>query len=238
MALLQAQKANRIKVMDEAAKPTKDFKLKKFRDVESRIDQKHSRVNQNDRRSSKQFLQKGAGINVSKIERAPAVANDGYRTRQAAAKPRVPRAAAAEPLVERKQKNFIRENNVAAAQHLRRRKSSAEEDQRQVSTHSRGEVPDYLHKRKQEVAEEKRRQAQVDSDCPPGMVLMPDADRRETLSTLKQSKREAEDQLMKMPLNIHTMAQKKRQESLEAQLKEIENAITIFNKPKVYIADD
>jgi hypothetical protein len=37
---------------------------------------------------------------------------------------------------------------------------------------------------------------------------------------------------------IETPSQKRRQADLEAKLREIENALVLFNKPKVYIAKE
>lgn len=241
MALRQKQQQNRLKVMDDAARPTRDFKMKRFHNVQSRIDQSNPSDGQQERQNrdfvkeKREFLRKDQGLNAAKVEHAPAVDNSAYRNRQAA-KPRVPKAALAERTTPREQKDYIRQNNAAAAAQPLRRKSR--DAGRRVPAHRNGEVPEYLNRRKQEVAEAKFKRENVDRDCPPGMTLMDDADRRDTLQTLRSSKKEAENQLMKMPLNIHTLAQKQRQEQLEGQLKEIESAILIFNKPKVYIADD
>lgn len=45
-------------------------------------------------------------------------------------------------------------------------------------------------------------------------------------------------QISRLPLKIETMGQVKRKTELEAKLKEIEDAIEIFSKDKVYIAED
>ncbi len=45
-------------------------------------------------------------------------------------------------------------------------------------------------------------------------------------------------QIGRLPLKIETLGQVKRKTELEAKLKEIEDAIAIFSKEKVYIADD
>ena len=42
----------------------------------------------------------------------------------------------------------------------------------------------------------------------------------------------------KMPMVLETISARKKQEVFENKLKEIENAISIFKKPKVFIARD
>ena len=41
-----------------------------------------------------------------------------------------------------------------------------------------------------------------------------------------------------MPMVLETISARKKQEVFENKLKEIENAISIFKKPKVFIARD
>lgn len=45
-------------------------------------------------------------------------------------------------------------------------------------------------------------------------------------------------QIFRLPLKIETMGQVKRKAELEAKLKEIEGAIEIFSRDKVYIAEE
>eukprot|EP01034_Spumella_vulgaris_P038449 gene38449-47476_t len=58
------------------------------------------------------------------------------------------------------------------------------------------------------------------------------------LVVLQTSKEEAMSQLRKMPFVIETPTQKKRLEALESKMREIDSAIAIFSKPKVYVAQD
>ena len=77
-----------------------------------------------------------------------------------------------------------------------------------------------------------------DPDCPKGMKLMPDEERLSTLENLQRSKAEVLQLLDKMPMVLETISARKKQEVFENKLKEIENAISIFKKPKVFIARD
>lgn len=103
---------------------------------------------------------------------------------------------------------------------------------------SYGRVPAYLEDRKAQWEEEKeeRRKRMPDPNCPKGMKLMPEEERIQTLEVLMRSKEEATKQLMRMPFVIETPSLKRKQGALEAKLREIENAIDLFSKPKVYIS--
>jgi len=101
-----------------------------------------------------------------------------------------------------------------------------------------GRVPEYLEERKQQWEDEaaERRRRAPDPSCPPGMMVMPEEERVATLETLMKSKKECMSQLERMPFVIETPSMKRKQDALESKMKEIENAIGIFSKKKVYVA--
>ena len=103
-----------------------------------------------------------------------------------------------------------------------------------------GRVPAYLENRKQQWAdEEAERIANApDPNCPRGMMLMPERERVDTLETLKRSLHEAMNQLSAMPFVIETPSLRRKHELLESKIKEIENAIGLFSRQKVYIAKE
>jgi hypothetical protein len=148
---------------------------------------------------------------------------------------------------ERDEKDFIGINRVQAiapkARVLEDHNPSRENRDRgdQPARHAEfGRVPDYLEQRKARWAEEEaeaRRRA-PDPDCPRGMCLMPEAERISTLEILHTSKAEAMRQLQNMPFVVETPSQKKKQVELETKLREIERAISLFSRPKVYVAQD
>jgi len=261
MALKQAQQNNRLRKMDETAAANKNFTLQKFKNVESRVLKQadSARPSSAERRA---FLQKGQGAErrrrpsesrkpkwvpgaLPETNNEPDVEAQAsqWRNRSENAKPRVPNRDIArqrsEQAPQREQQNFIEKNAVKARQSRMKTqfRPNRQAEIQETSAHRNGKVPDYINRRKQELAEEKRRQRARDDDCPEGMMLMPEADRLDTLNTLKASKKEGETQLMKMPLHVNTIAQKQHIQKLEAQLKEIESAIQIFKKPKVFIAE-
>ena len=55
---------------------------------------------------------------------------------------------------------------------------------------------------------------------------------------LSESEQITKSELFSMPLTVQTLGMKKKKNALEAKLKEIEDAVKIFNRPKVFISMD
>lgn len=151
-------------------------------------------------------------------------------------KPSVPRADEIARL-DHQDVDFINRNRISALS-LKPKKNDSSE---LPSKHEEyGKVPQYLENRKAQWEEEKEemRRRMPDPNCPPGMRLMPEHERLDTLRILQESKEEALSQIRKLPFVIETPSQKKKQEFLESKLREIDNALSIFSKPKVFVALD
>lgn len=101
-----------------------------------------------------------------------------------------------------------------------------------------GRIPKYLLERKEQWAreEEERRLNAPDPDCPPGMMLLDEDERLRTLRVLRKSLDEARLQMNHLPLRIETPSQIRRKNALEAKLQDIEDAINVFDRSKVYVA--
>jgi len=102
-------------------------------------------------------------------------------------------------------------------------------------------APMYLQRVKANVAAEERLIADrlgfnrnLDG-APPGCVLLPDCERLDTLARLKKKQEELELQHRRLPLKIETVGQKQRAEELEKELKTVEQGISSFSQPKVFI---
>ena len=151
-------------------------------------------------------------------------------------KPAVPREKAA--LAPRSQKNFISQNRECAKTMGSPRKPNDDDERRKHAEF--GNVPAYIVQRKARWAEneDRRRAAMPDPNCPPGMTLMPESERQDTLRILEESEKETHALLFKLPLQSTTPSVVKRKDALEAKLREIESAKKMFSKPKVYIAAD
>ncbi|TPX65845.1 hypothetical protein SpCBS45565_g04888 [Spizellomyces sp. 'palustris'] len=73
---------------------------------------------------------------------------------------------------------------------------------------------------------------------PPGMILVPEYERLDTLQALEQKQNELLEALSKFPVIIETVSMKKRKALIEAQLKEVETAKEHFSRKTVYITKE
>jgi len=232
--------------------PTKElYKLEQFRDIAPRL---YDNINNENRENQQsEFLVKGQSekrrIEIAKESRA--IRNELENKMEEARYYAGNKAAPVEPVSPRKadiphdvaklaprnDANFITRNKVKA---IAASPPSLKVKEEPIKHQSFGKVPTYLENRKQqweEQKEEARRRA-PDPNAPKGMKLMPESERIGTLEVLWQSKEEAVKQLAKMPFCIETPSLRKKQNMLEEKLREIENAIALFSRPKVYIAND
>lgn len=240
---------------EEAARPAKElYKLSQFKEVHSRVYQENDdQQSRNIRRPSLEngdFLAKGMSE-----KRREAIANESRQARAEldqkmeeakyfADRPTTPRKAAVPKSYETAElapptsADFINRNKVKAITMVSSKKNL--HDDQPVRHEEFGRVPEYLEERKAKWADEQEeaRRRLPDPSCPRGMCLMPEEERLNTLSVLTQSKAEAMALLRKLPFVIETPSQKKRQEALENKLREIDSALAIFSKPKVYVALD
>ncbi|KAJ3102140.1 succinate dehydrogenase complex, subunit B [Phlyctochytrium planicorne] len=97
-----------------------------------------------------------------------------------------------------------------------------------------------LQYRKMEWAErEKERLLTLEAEkIPRGMTVVPEDERRETLRLLMEHERSLVKELSRFSLVIESMRQKKKKAELEERLREVENAIEMFSRPKVYLHRD
>ena len=158
-------------------------------------------------------------------------------------KPSVPKKTE-RGLLARRDQDFVSQNRIKAQVAMPPSPLKGKDgwgDGEKAEKHSSfGRVPDYLEQRKAEwrAKEEELEKKKADKGCPPGMCLMPDDERLKTLETLELSKVEVTRQLAKCPFIVETPKARMKVESLEQRLKEIENAINLFSKPKVFVAKD
>lgn len=131
--------------------------------------------------------------------------------------------------------NFVQKNKSIASMSGHRPDSIAEN--KTCHRHSSfGKIPSYIKNRKAQAAEaEKLLALQKENDCPIGMVLMPDAERIETLHQLKETNKQLKYQLSHLPIANRTMRTEAKREQLERELLENEQSQVIFTRPKVYV---
>mmetsp|Transcript_33969 Transcript_33969/g.57059 ORF Transcript_33969/g.57059 Transcript_33969/m.57059 type:complete len:286 (-) Transcript_33969:1033-1890(-) len=103
-----------------------------------------------------------------------------------------------------------------------------------------GKVPSYLKDRNAELAlkVERRRQAAEAQLIPEGMMLLSEGERLQTLTQLAETKKEVETQLYRLPFTCETPSQIRHKQNVETRLKEIEDAVKVFSRTKVFVRTD
>jgi hypothetical protein len=234
---------------ERVAKPL--YKLAQFKNIPSKLyDEKENALTQRRASLDKEFLPKGQSELrrealarekrsirhelEEKLEEERMMAEKPSTPRKAP----VPRAFETADLAPPSNTDFISRNRVEAIASVPSKKDLLVP--RDSKHDDYGRVPAYIEERKAQWAEQREevRRRMPDPDCPPGMRLMPEAERLQTLEILKSSQAEAMNQLQRMPFVIETPSLKRKQEALETKLREIEHAGSIFSKPKVYVAGD
>jgi len=100
-----------------------------------------------------------------------------------------------------------------------------------------GKIPSYITKRKIEWAE-KEEQKRLEADrmkIPPGMKLMSEKERVETLTLLKDNASKLEDALGKMSITSDTLKFRQRKAELREKLQEVDSAVKLFSKKHVFV---
>jgi hypothetical protein len=259
--LQNIQEKNRERREEEANSGRELYKLSQFRDVGARVFEpvpaaSSSRNNLSDQHEGV-FLIRGASERrreelaeegkarrrqvEESLDEARKFSDHQHQPSSPRKRSAVPRADEVNPIQSKPPQDFINRNKRLQVMD---RKNSSEAGERagagsEGGRHEAyGRVPDYLVNRQNQWAEveEERKRNLPDPSCPKGMCLMPEEERQATLTTLFDSRQECLRQLERMPFVIETPSAKRRVEELERKLREIEKAIDIFNKPKVYVA--
>lgn len=113
-------------------------------------------------------------------------------------------------------------------------------EQEEYNAKQKGHVPQYLLERKELWRRQMEEQLRSlpDPDTPPGHTMMPEGQRLETLSNLKHSQEQLLKDLVMLPVRADTLSIQKRRVELERKLSQIEEALKIFSRPKVFIKMD
>ncbi|XP_072243045.1 enkurin domain-containing protein 1 [Leuresthes tenuis] len=137
--------------------------------------------------------------------------------------------------------DFIKHNARAAGKTAFRRSQSLTSLRgKPLPSAVKGQVPQYLEERKMQwrKEEEERKRNAPDPTIPAGHSLMPESERQQTLKTLKETHRSLVTELLSLPLKADSLSVRSRQAQLDCRLSEIEEAIKIFSRDKVYIKID
>ncbi|XP_074439550.1 enkurin domain-containing protein 1 isoform X3 [Larus michahellis] len=232
-------------------KPVKAlWKSQKYENVESKVKAKLQESSPPPKPEALKFLRAysrcGPGIKPCRpLSPRPARMKGGADTE-------APEALGAETQiqVDGKSIDFIKHNACNAKRASLRRSQSLQalaelleqkhQEQEEYNAKQKGHVPQYLLERKEQWRRqmEERLQNLPDPDTPPGHTMMPEGQRLETLGNLKQSQEHLLKDLVMLPVRADTLSMQKRRVELERKLSQIEEAIKIFSRPKVFIKLD
>ncbi|KAM9063839.1 enkurin domain-containing protein 1 isoform X3 [Sarcophilus harrisii] len=112
--------------------------------------------------------------------------------------------------------------------------------QEEYNTRQKGHVPHYLVERKdlwRREAEERLRN-QPDPEIPPGHTMMPESQRLSTLKSLLQKQEELLKELVLLPSGADSLRAQNHKAELEKKLSQVEEALKIFSRPKVFVKMD
>ncbi|XP_070545327.1 enkurin domain-containing protein 1-like isoform X2 [Ptychodera flava] len=128
----------------------------------------------------------------------------------------------------------LKSPSAAALEEYKRKKEDSQK------SYKKGEVPSYLRSRQKqwEKEEEERKRNIPDPDLPPGHTVMPERERRETLEVLRQKERDLTNELARLPVTADTVRARSKRAEIENRLSEIEEAIKIFSRKKVFVKLD
>ncbi|XP_048371119.1 enkurin domain-containing protein 1 [Sphaerodactylus townsendi] len=232
-------------------KPVKAlWKSPKYENVESKVKAKLQESSVPPNSEAQRFLRAysrcGTGIHPRRLLSQNPVQS---RATTDSATPPVP-GGNVKTLKENSKVDFVSHNaqNAKRAQ-LRRSRSlqsltevleQKRKEQEEYDARQKGHVPHYLIERKdrwRKEAEERRRNT-PDPAMPLGHSLMPESQRMETLNNLKQSQGQLLKDLLLLPLRADTLNLQNRRVELEKKLSQIEEALKIFSRPKVFIKMD
>ncbi|CAD7929544.1 unnamed protein product [Amoebophrya sp. A25] len=148
------------------------------------------------------------------------------------------------------QRNFIKENRNGVFSADMDAQTFIKEAERLKKLHGAKEVrkdsvtnvPEYLTKIKTELAQKKRDQlaqlAALQDTVPEGYKVLSEQERTETLTALRAKQSELETAFQKLPLHIESENQKARQREIQTKMHEIEDAVKMFQRPRVLVKID
>ncbi|ROI64775.1 Enkurin domain-containing protein 1 [Anabarilius grahami] len=137
--------------------------------------------------------------------------------------------------------DFVSHNARAARKtNLRRSQSLQNLTDKTPPSAVKGKVPEYLEQRKVQWKKEveERRRNTPDPSIPAGHTQMSERKRQETLQSLKEIHRSLVSELLSLPVKADTLSLRSRRAGLDQRLSEVEEAIKIFSRDKVYVKVD
>eukprot|EP00742_Colponemidia_sp_Colp-10_P003672 GILJ01003908.1.p1 GENE.GILJ01003908.1~~GILJ01003908.1.p1 ORF type:complete len:283 (+),score=55.78 GILJ01003908.1:47-895(+) len=233
LKMREQQRTNRVKKQEESLGDAEPWKMKRFQNVESVLFS--GQPSSNDQAPKKPFLKAGDRSKAPPTRSPSSTSEEERKPTPRLIKPAVPKATDLAQLAPRQDRNYISNNAVEV---IHQAPSTASETPRTATVADNpnfGKVPAYIQERKKAKEEALSRQRSIDPDCPAGMRLMPEEERQETLQVLEDTREQVSKDLSRMPFVVETPSAVKRKAALETKLKEIEDAIKLFSRKKVYV---
>jgi hypothetical protein len=170
----------------------------------------------------------GGGQKVSRRPRAPEPA----RIQKPPAKPDI--APSGLPRLDFVQRNISR----AADQKSRAKPAHVPTSKERIvdARHAPGQIPQYIEVRKAKM--DSRNVVPQGDGCPPGMRLLGENEKQESILDLDEQKEEMIAKLSRLPLNIESPTLLREKKMIEAELDEIERSIDQLKKKYVFVPDD
>ncbi|XP_077570683.1 enkurin domain-containing protein 1 [Stigmatopora nigra] len=132
--------------------------------------------------------------------------------------------------------DFIRYNARAAGKTMQRSQSLTNLRDKPLPAAVVGQVPHYIEQRKKQWRkEEEEKRKKLNPSVPDGYILMDDSERQQSLKTLKENHRAMVTELVLLPLKADNLSVRSRRAFLDKRICEIEEAISIFSRDKVFI---
>ncbi|TNJ28824.1 Calmodulin-binding protein [Giardia muris] len=233
---LAAQKQQEREEAEDLAN-AEPFKMREFQNVESRAMQAAESMKPE---APKDYLKRKTGLAGGPHMRP--IDTEPYAPRQRS-RPDVPRQA---DLIRERQEeshevvkevNRIRANMLAVKKQSEARKAAAQNSTVDQEPHKKGEIPEYLKKRKHDwavEAEQKERaeaEARARARVPPGTRLVSEEEKQALLIELRSSLQIEVKRLNSFSVANDSLAQRRSREECERKIEQIEKTIRDFERP-------
>ncbi|KAL7463260.1 hypothetical protein ACHAXS_003632 [Conticribra weissflogii] len=105
---------------------------------------------------------------------------------------------------------------------------------------SYGKIPAYITQRRENIERQKQERKRLEENAPPapGLVLMAECERLETLRLLEENEEKERHALQNIPFSMNGHRAARLRDTIEFRLKEIEDAKKIFSNPRVFVSEN
>jgi hypothetical protein len=134
--------------------------------------------------------------------------------------------------------NFVRRNIDDAAYSRNRQKVVPAVSRKEAvlrAVHEPGEIPSAISQRKKDLIASKL--PPKESDCPPGMRLLSEDEKVESLDALSHRKEEIEETLGHAPLRIESQTLIRQHRELEQELQDIDRSMDQLKRRYVFVPE-